>query len=212
MITPIYKFINEQMRTIKLKDPSVKSSAEVFLHPSFWAVAAHRLSHRLYKRNHFFMARAVCMIARFKTGIEIHPGATIGKRLFIDHGLGVVIGETTEIGNDVLIYQGVTLGGTGKDVGKRHPTISSGVMIGAGVKVLGPVKIGRGVRIGAGSVVLDDIPPHSTAVGVPAKVVRCRHGKQASHCMDQTQFPNVYANEINELRERIDGIEKRINN
>ena len=206
----LIKFVNEQKQTIKQKDPSIKNSAEVFLHPGFWAIAAHKVSHKLYRRKRFFFARLVSMAARFVTGIEIHPGAKIGRRLFIDHGLGVVIGETTVIGCDVLIYQGVTLGGTGKDVGKRHPTIGNNVMIGAGVKVLGPVKISTGVRIGAGSVVLVDIPPHCTAVGVPAKIVRRNGEKKPVDCLDQTQFPNIYANELNELKERVDNIESKI--
>ena len=206
----MFKFITEQMQTIKLKDPSVKNTGEIFLHPGLWAIAAHRWSHRMYRRKHFFVARLVSMIARFMTGIEIHPGAKIGRRLFIDHGLGVVIGETTIIGNDVLIYQGVTLGGTGKDVGKRHPTIGSNVMVGAGVKVLGPVKIGDYVRIGAGSVVLHNVPAHSTAVGVPAKIVRRCGVKRVGDVLNQTQFPNIYANELNELKQRVDRMEKRL--
>ena len=205
----MFKFISEQKQTIKQKDPSIKSTAEIFLHPGFWAIAAHRVSHKLYKRKRFFAARFVSMLARMYTGIEIHPGAKIGKRLFIDHGLGVVIGETTIIGNDVLIYQGVTLGGTGKDIGKRHPTLGSNIMVGAGVKVLGPVKIGSGVRIGAGSVVLQSIPPNCTAVGVPAKVVRRKGEKPEPDCLNQTDFPNIYADEVNKLKERIDRMEKK---
>jgi serine O-acetyltransferase len=177
------KSIREQIRTIKKLDPSIKTTAEAFLHPSLWAVSAHMLAHRLYRRERYFAARLVCMLVRFFTGIEIHPGAKIGRRLFIDHGMGVVIGETAEIGNDVLIYQCVTLGGTGKDVGKRHPTIGNKVILGAGAKILGPVTIGNGVKIGASSVVLTDVPSHCTAVGVPAKVVRqtvCPLGRQTA--------------------------------
>lgn len=165
-------FIKEQIHVIKEKDPSIKNSLEVFLYPSFWAILYYKISHYFYKKNHFFIARLVSERAKKKTGIEIHPGAVIGKNLFIDHGYGVVIGETAVIGNNVLIYHGVTLGGTGKDKGKRHPTVKDNVMIGTGAKILGPVVIGKNCKIGAGAVVINDIPKNSTAVGVPAKVVK----------------------------------------
>jgi serine O-acetyltransferase len=166
------RYISEQIKTIKTKDPSIKSTAEVFLHPSIWAVTFHIVAHKLYKRRCYFTARLISMTARFLTGIEIHPGAVIGRRLFIDHGMGVVIGETSVIGDDVLIYQNVTLGGTGKETGKRHPTVGHRVTIGAGAKLLGPVRIGNDTKIGASTVVLKDLPPNCTAVGVPAKIAR----------------------------------------
>ena len=192
----LFRFFSEQIQTVKEKDPSIKTAAEVFLQPGVWAVAAHKLSNRLYKRKLFFLARLICSTARFFTGIEIHPGATIGKRLFIDHGMGVVIGETTRIANNVLIYQGVTLGGTGNDVGLRHPYISSGVSIGAGTQVLGPIKIGKNVRIGAGSVVTKSIPPNCTAVGVPAKVIKCKCTKAAGNCLEHAIIFKPHIDEL----------------
>lgn len=163
---------NEMVEVIKAKDPAIRSNIEVLLYPSFWAVINHRIAHRLYKRKLFFLARLISQISRGLTGIEIHPGATIGKRFFIDHGMGIVIGETAEIGDDVMLYHGVTLGGTGKEKHKRHPTIGNNVMIGAGTIVLGPVTIGSNTKIGAGSVVTQDIPANVTAVGSPVRIVR----------------------------------------
>ncbi|MGL5150481.1 MAG: serine O-acetyltransferase EpsC [Clostridium sp.] len=151
-------------------DPAAKSKLEVFLlYPTIHAMIAYRIAHFLYNHNIFFIARLISQLARFFTGIEIHPGATIGRGLFIDHGMGVVIGETTEIGDNVMLYHGVTLGGTGKDKGKRHPTIENNVIIGAGAKVLGPITIGEGAKIGANSVVVKDVPTNTTCVGLPAK-------------------------------------------
>lgn len=164
--------LKESIRVIKEKDPAIKSNIEVFLYPSFWAVINHRIAHRLYKKHMFFLARLISQFSRFITGIEIHPGATIGKNFFIDHGMGIVIGETAEIGDNVMLYHGVTLGGTGKDKNKRHPTLEDNVMIGAGTIVLGPVTIGKHSKIGAGSVVIQDIPENVTAVGSPVMVVR----------------------------------------
>lgn len=156
------------------RDPAARSKLEVFLlYPGVHAVLYHRAAHWLYVRRRFFLARCVSQWSRFWTGIEIHPGAKIGRRLVIDHGMGVIIGETTEIGDDCLLYQGVTLGGTGKDVGKRHPTLGSNVLVGSGAKVLGPFTVGDNVRIAAGAVVLSEVPPNCTAVGVPARIVRC---------------------------------------
>lgn len=163
---------NEMVEVIKAKDPAIRSNIEVLLYPSFWAVINHRIAHRLYKRKLFFPARLISQISRGLTGIEIHPGATIGKRFFIDHGMGIVIGETAEIGDDVMLYHGVTLGGTGKEKNKRHPTVGNNVMIGAGTIVLGPVTIGSNTKIGAGSVVTQDIPANVTAVGSPVRIVR----------------------------------------
>lgn len=165
-------FLEESIRVIKEKDPAIKSTIEVLLYPSFWAVVNHRFAHSLYKKDHFFLSRLVSQTSRLLTGIEIHPGATIGKNFFIDHGAGIVIGETAEIGDNVMLYHNVTLGGTGKDKNKRHPTVEDNVMIGAGTIVLGPVTIGANTKIGAGSVVTQDLPPNVTAVGSPVMVVR----------------------------------------
>lgn len=164
--------IEEMIDVIKEKDPAIRSNIEVILYPSFWAVINHRIAHSFYKKKHYFIARAISQISRGLTGIEIHPGAQIGKRFFIDHGMGVVIGETAEIGDNVMLYHGVTLGGTGKDKIKRHPTVGDNVLIGAETIVLGPINIGSNTKIGAGSVVLEDIPSNVTAVGSPTKIVR----------------------------------------
>lgn len=173
--------LREDIQTIKQNDPSVKSTLEILLtYPSFYAIIFHRWAHFLYQRNAFLLSRMIANFSRFLTGIEIHPGATIGKRLFIDHGMGVVIGETASVGDDVIIFHGVTLGGTGKDKGKRHPTIGNNVLLSAHVQVLGPITIGNDSKIGAAAVVLETVPPNSTAVGIPAKVVRI-DGKKIPH-------------------------------
>ena len=166
------EFWKESVAVIKEKDPAFKSAIEVLLYPSFWAVVNHRIAHSLYKKGLLVSARFVSQLSRFLTGIEIHPGATIGKRFFIDHGAGIVIGETAEIGDNVMLYHGVTLGGTGKQKNKRRPTVEDNVMIGAGTIVLGPVTIGANTKIGAGSVVTQDLPPNVTAVGSPVMIVR----------------------------------------
>ena len=166
------EFWKESVAVIKEKDPAFKSAIEVLLYPSFWAVLNHRIAHSLYKKGLLVSARFVSQLSRFLTGIEIHPGATIGKRFFIDHGAGIAIGETAEIGDNVMLYHGVTLGGTGKQKNKRHPTVEDNVMIGAGTIVLGPVTIGANTKIGAGSVVTQDLPPNVTAVGSPVMIVR----------------------------------------
>ena len=190
------------------KDPAAKSKLEVLLtYSGVKALAYYRIAHALHKRNFRLLARLLSQRARRVTGIEIHPGATIGDRVFIDHGAGVVIGETTEIGNDVTIYQGVTLGGTGKDVGKRHPTIGSHVMISAGAKVLGPVVIGDYVKVGAGSVVLKDVPPHSTIVGIPGRVVR-QYGEKIND-LDQ-KLPDPILEEFARLNNRIIALEEKL--
>ena len=150
---------------IKKHDPSVRSTAEVFLYQGFWAIAFHKVAHRLYKWRRYFLARFVSQINRFLTGIEIHPGAKVSDEVFIDHGAGVVIGETAEIGKNVVIFHGTTLGGTGKDIGKRHPTVGDDVMIGANATVLGPITIGTGAKIGANAVVVKDVPSGTTIVG-----------------------------------------------
>lgn len=169
----MFKDLRELIDAYKARDPAARSSIEIMLlYPGVKAVRSHRKAHWFYEHNCSYIARAISQRSRRKTGIEIHPGAQIGKRLVIDHGMGIVIGETAEIGDDCLIYHGVTLGGTGKDVGKRHPTIGNNVLVGAGAKVLGPIKVGDNSRIAANSVVLKEIPENSTAVGIPAKVVR----------------------------------------
>ena len=166
------KFIKEEMQVIKERDPAMHSNMEVFLYPSFKAIIYYRIAHKLYVKKHYFLARWISQKGAHKTGIEIHPGAQIGKGLFIDHGHGVIIGETAIIGDNVTLYQGVTLGGTGKEHGKRHPTLGNNVMVSAGAKVLGSFTIGENSKIGAGSVVLEEVPPNSTVVGVPGRVVK----------------------------------------
>ncbi len=206
----MFKIIKEDIQTVRDRDPAAKSAAEImFLYPGLKAIRMYRRAHWLWEHNHRFLARAVSQRAVKKTGIEIHPAAKIGKRFFIDHGTGVVIGETTEIGDDVTLYQGVTLGGTGKDVGKRHPTIGNGVMVGAGAKVLGPFKVGDNSNIAAGAVVLEEIPPNCTAVGVPARVVK-QDGIRVDK-LDQIHIPDPIEQELCYMRRRIDLLEKKIN-
>ncbi|MBR5779519.1 MAG: serine O-acetyltransferase [Clostridia bacterium] len=202
--------LKSEVRSIRDRDPAARSDAEVLLlYPGLHAVIAHRIANKLYKSGKFFAARAVSQWARNITGIEIHPAAQIGKGLFIDHGCAVVIGETTVIGDNCTIYQGATLGGTGKHVGKRHPTIGNNVMIGAGAKVLGPITIGDNSKIAAGAVVLKDIPENSTAVGVPARVVRGKHVEK-EQSLDQLNVPDPVAQELALLRSRIEELEKRL--
>jgi len=166
----VFKRLNYDLERVLNEDPAAKSKIEVLLlYPSIHALISYRISHRLYLNKRFFLARLMSQLARFFTGIEIHPGAKIGKGLFIDHGMGVVIGETAEVGDNVTLYHGVTLGGTGKDTGKRHPTIEDGVLIGTGAKVLGPIIVGKGAKIGANAVVVKNVPAKATAVGSPAK-------------------------------------------
>ena len=200
--------------SIMERDPAASSAAEVlFLYSGLHAVAAYRVAHKLDANGHKFTARAISQAAKFFTDIEIHPSAKIGKNLFIDHGAGVVIGETAEIGDNCTIYQGVTLGGTGKHVGKRHPTIGNNVMIGAGAKVLGPFKVGDNSKIAAGAVVLNEIPEGSTAVGMPAKVVRREGVKPEDRgCgdLDQIHIPDPVAQELCRRRHKIEELEKRL--
>lgn len=173
--------IKETIEVAREKDPAAKGAINILVNtPGIHAIMFHRVAHSLYNRKHFFTARLISQISRFLTGIEIHPGAQIGRRFFIDHGMGVVIGETAEIGDDVMLFHQVTLGGTGKDKGKRHPTVENNVIISAGVKVLGPIVIGENSKIGANAVVLHDIPKNATAVGIPAKVVRL-NGVKVEH-------------------------------
>ena len=195
---------------VKQRDPAARSTVEILLlYSGVHAMAAHRIANRLHKEGKFFAARAVSQISRHCTGIEIHPGATIGKGLFIDHGMGVVIGETAEIGDGCTIYQGVTLGGTGKDVGKRHPTLGDNVMVGAGAKVLGPVRIGSNSKIAANAVVLREVPENSTAVGIPAKVVR-RDGVKVRDDLDQIHIPDPVAQEFGRLRRELQAMQEQM--
>ena len=190
------------------RDPAARNALEVVLcYPSFKAVRRHRRAHWLWKHNMKLLARIVSQRTRKKTGIEIHPGATIGEGFFIDHGMGVVIGETAEIGNNVTIYQDVTLGGTGKDVGKRHPTIGDNVVIGAGAKVLGPFTVGAGAKIGASAVVLKEVPPFSTVVGNPGRVVR-QNNQKVLIDLDQVNLPDPVKERILSLTARVDELEK----
>ena len=199
----------EDARNIQRKDPAARSVLEVILlYPGFHILVYHRIAHWLYQHKRFFLARWVSQHGRRRTGIEIHPGATIGRCLFIDHGMGIVFGETCEIGDNCTIYHGVTLGGTGKDTGKRHPTLGNNVLIGAGTKVLGPVYIGDNARIGAGSVVLCNLPANCTAVGVPAEVVRINNkAVNPADDLDQQDLPDVVAQRIRDLDRRIGALE-----
>lgn len=195
------KYVKEEINIIRERDPAIKSSAEVFLYPSFKAILHYRLAHRLYLNGHYFWARWISQRTARKTGIEIHPGAQIGKGLFIDHGHGVIIGETAIVGDNVTLYQGVTLGGTGKEQGKRHPTIGDNVMISAGAKVLGSFKIGDNSKIGAGSVVLREVPPGSTVVGIPGRVVK-RHSQKVPQAeLNQTDLPDLVSQDISAMAE-----------
>lgn len=204
--------IKTDIDAICTRDPAATGRLEVLmLYSGLHALLMYRVAHKLHGKNRHFSARAVSQFAKFLTGIEIHPGATIGKGLFIDHGSGVVIGETTVIGDNCTIYQGVTLGGTGKQTGKRHPTLGNNVMIGAGAKLLGNFTIGDNTKIAAGAVVLSDVPENSTAVGIPAKVVR-RGGEKVTDAvdLDQVHIPDPVQNEISAIRERIRALEKQM--
>lgn len=197
--------LKEEIASIKARDPAVRSAWEViFLYPSFKAVRSYRIAHWFHERGHFFIARWISQRSRHKTGIEIHPGAKIGKGLFIDHGAGVVIGETTEIGDNCTLYQNVTLGGTGKDLGKRHPTLGNNVMVGAGARVLGPFKIGDNSKIAANAVVLEEVPPNCTAVGVPARIVRINGVRVNNSDLDQVHIPDPVSQLICEQQMQID--------
>ncbi|EPY2274237.1 serine O-acetyltransferase EpsC [Clostridium sporogenes] len=192
-----FKTLIYDLKNSKEKDPAARNILEVFiLYPFIHALIAYRISHLFYKAHLFFLARLISQISRFFTGIEIHPGATIGKGLFIDHGMGVVIGETAEVGDNVTLYHGVTLGGTGKDKGKRHPTVGNNVIIGSGAKVLGPINIGDNVKIGANAVVLHHIPANSTAVGIPAKVVRYEKKASVIEIRDYNGVKKVIYNDM----------------
>ena len=188
----IIKYVKEEIQIIRERDPAIKSNMEVFLYPCFKALLSYRIAHKLYKNGHFFLARYISQKSARKTGIEIHPGATIGKGLFIDHGHGVVIGETAILGDNITLYQGVTLGGNGKEQGKRHPTIEDNVMISAGAKVLGSFTIGENSKIGAGSVVLKSVPANSTVVGVPGRVVKRDNMRLPRTDLDQVHLPDTF--------------------
>ena len=205
--------LGETLRAYQARDPAARSRLEIFLlYPGVHALIFHRVSHWLWRHRLRFLARLNSQLARHCTGIEIHPGAAIGRRLVIDHGAGIVIGETTEIGDDVLLYQGVTLGGTGKDVGKRHPTLGNNVMVGSGARVLGPITINDNARIAAGAVVLQDVPANATAVGVPAQIVRINGEKVRRYAdeVDQTNVVNPTLQKIEALTRRVEELEKKL--
>lgn len=203
--------MKEDIRCIMEQDPAARSTAEVVItYSGLHAVWFHRIAHWLFQRNMHFSARAVSQFSRWVSGIEIHPGAKIGRRLFIDHGMGVVIGETCEIGNDVTIYQGVTLGGTGKEQGKRHPTLEDGVLIAAGAKVLGSITVGRNSKVGAGSVVLKDVPPNATVVGIPGKVVSQDGERVHLDNFDHRNMPDPVADAVRHLQRQIDALQQKI--
>ena len=202
-------FFYSDIRAAQKRDPAAKSFIEIlFLYQGLHAMIAYRVAHFLYRVHMFFLARCISQLARWTTGIEIHPGAKIGKRFFIDHGMGVVIGETAIIGDDVLIYQGVTLGGTGLEKGKRHPTIGNNIVIGAGAKVLGNITIGDNSYIGSNAVVIKDVPPNSTVVGVPGRITK-QDGKKIDISLDHLQVLDPLVQTIEELQKRIDKLEKK---
>ena len=208
----MFRTLKQDIDAVMERDPAARSRLEVyFLYSGFKAVRAHRRAHWCYRHNLKFLARWISQRSRKKTGIEIHPGAQIGKGLFIDHGMGVVIGETTQIGDNCTLYQGVTLGGTGKDHGKRHPTLGNNVLVGAGAKVLGPFTVGDNARVAAGAVVLDAVPPGATAVGVPARVVRI-NGKKPAPCqdMDQIHVADPVSMELCRLRGELERLQKQV--
>jgi serine O-acetyltransferase len=208
--TRMFLTIKEQIDTIFREDPAAKSVIEIFFcYPGFHAILLHRLAHKLYRMRLQFLARLISQFSRALTGIEIHPGAKIGRRFFIDHGMGVVIGETAEIGDDVLLYQGVTLGGTGKEKGKRHPTLGNHVVVGTGAKVLGNIRIGDHVKVGAGSVVIHPVPDHSTVVGIPGRVVRVR-GESNDDVLEHGRLPDPEGQAIEDLAKRIEQLESQM--
>lgn len=205
----MFRAIREQVQTIFREDPAAKSVLEIVLcYPGFHAILLHRLAHKFYRARVPLVPRVISQFSRFLTGIEIHPGAQIGRRFFIDHGSGVVIGETTEIGDDCLLYQGVTLGGTGNEKGKRHPTLGDRVVVGTGAKVLGSIRIGNDVKIGAGSVVVHPVPDGSTVVGIPGRVVRTR--REAAGLLEHGNLPDPEGQEIEELKRRVVELEAQV--
>lgn len=210
----MFKRLNELLGAYQARDPAARSKLEIFLlYQGVHALINHRIAHFFYRHHWFFLARLISQLSRHFTGIEIHPGAVIGRRFVIDHGMGIVIGETAEIGDDVLLYHGVTLGGTGKDTGKRHPTIGNNVLIGCGAKILGPFKVGDGARIAANSVVLREVPENATAVGVPARVVRIA-GEKVHYAddVDQIHVSDPVKEAIEDLQKRLDYLERQLEN
>lgn len=198
------KMLKEDVDVVFDQDPAARSRFEVITtYSGLHAIWAHRVAHACYKRKLFYLARAISQVSRFFTGVEIHPGAKIGHRLFIDHGMGVVIGETCEIGNNVTIFQGVTLGGTGKEKGKRHPTIQDNALIATGAKVLGSITIGENSKVGGGSVVLNDVPDNSTVVGIPGKVV-IRNGEKVRRDLDHHKLPDPVTDRLNQMEHEMD--------
>lgn len=194
------KNVRNEIRVIRERDPAIHSNMEVFLYPSFKVMLHYRVAHKLYKSGHYFLARWLSQRAVRKTGIEIHPGAEIGENFFIDHGNVVIIGETAVVGNNVTLYQGVTLGGTGKEHGKRHPTIGDNVMISAGAKIIGSFRIGENSKIGAGSVVIEEVPPNCTVVGVPGRIVRRNNQRLCREEMNQVDLPDPVNEDIRSLQ------------
>ena len=206
----MFKTLKEDVEVVFDQDPAARTYLEVILtYSGLHAIWAHRVAHALYRRKFFFLARVISQISRFFTGIEIHPGAKIGRRFFIDHGMGVVIGETCEIGDNVTIYQGVTLGGTGKEKGKRHPTIKDNVLISTGAKVLGSITIGENSKIGGGSVVLKEVPPNSTVVGIPGRVV-VQDGKRIKRDLNHSDLPDPVADRFKEMQQELEQLRKEL--
>src|SRR6266436_3484618 len=202
----MFRAISEHVHTIRERDPAATSTLEILLcYPGLHAILLHRIAHRLYQWNVPLVPRLMSQVSRFVTGVEIHPGATIGRRFFIDHGAGIVIGETTEIGDDVLLYQGVTLGGTGAEKGKRHPTLGNSVVVGTGAKILGNIRIGNNVKVGAGSVVVHPVPDNSTVVGIPGKVVRIR---PEGGVLEHGRLPDPEGQAIDDLARRVAELEE----
>ena len=206
----IISYVREEIKVVRERDPAIKSNMEVFLYPSFKVILRYRLAHKLFLKKHYFWARWISQKAARKTGIEIHPGATIGKGLFIDHGSGVIIGETAIVGDNVTLYQGVTLGGTGKEQGKRHPTLQDNVIVSAGAKIIGSFTIGENSKIGAGSVVLEEVPPNCTVVGVPGRIVKMDNKKIPRDDMDQIHLPDPVLQDIRELQHDNEKLMKRV--
>lgn len=205
-----WKHVKEEFEVIQERDPAIKSPFEVLLYPSFRVMLSYRKAHRLYLKGHYFRARRISQRAARKTGIEIHPGAVIGKGFFIDHGSGVIIGETAIIGDNVTLYQGVTLGGTGKETGKRHPTLCDNVMVSAGAKIIGSFTVGENSKIGAGSVVLKEVPPNCTVVGVPGRIVKRDNIKVPRSDMDQVHLPDPVMEDITLLQHENSALCNRI--
>ena len=205
-----WKHFREEFSVIQERDPAIKTPWEVILYPSFRVMLKYRRAHRLYEKGHFFLARMISQRAARKTGIEIHPGAQIGKGLFIDHGSGVIIGETAVIGDNVTLYQGVTLGGTGKETGKRHPTLKDNVMVSAGAKLLGSFTVGENSKIGAGAVVLEEVPPNCTVVGIPGRVVKRKDVRVPRKELDHCHRPDPIREDIQRLQRENNTLHSRL--